>query len=97
MEQLSHSLRVRRSGAIWGLRFSTRNAVTVHLNIRRLLEGESAVEGSRLALPCLDRQDRNLRDEVCDKGKPGESRRRKAPRLKRATARHASRAADSHY
>src|SRR6266516_318134 len=35
--------------------------------------------------------------EVGDKGKPGESRRRKATRLTRATARHASRAADSHY
>src|SRR6266481_1037209 len=35
--------------------------------------------------------------EVCDKGKPGESRRRKATRLKRVFARQASRAAESHY
>src|SRR5256885_3465914 len=35
--------------------------------------------------------------EVCDKGKTGESRRRKAPRLTRAAMRHASRAAESHY
>ncbi|MDB4870290.1 MAG: hypothetical protein JWL97_1294 [Gemmatimonadales bacterium] len=34
--------------------------------------------------------------EVCDKGKPGESRRRKATRLKRVLMRHASRAAESH-
>src|SRR5438445_163513 len=35
--------------------------------------------------------------EVGDKGKPGESRRRKATRLKRAVGRYASLAADSHY
>src|SRR5881398_1473935 len=35
--------------------------------------------------------------EVSDKGKPGESRRRKATRLPRVSARHASRAADSHF
>src|SRR5713101_8678841 len=35
--------------------------------------------------------------EVCDKGKPGESRRRKATRLKRVVKRQASRAAESHY
>jgi uncharacterized protein YjdB len=35
--------------------------------------------------------------EVCDKGKPGESRRRKATRLRRNSTRHASRAAESHY
>jgi uncharacterized protein YjdB len=34
---------------------------------------------------------------VCDKGKPGESRRRKATRLQRISMRHASRAAESHY
>jgi hypothetical protein len=35
--------------------------------------------------------------EVCDKGKPGESRRRKATRLKRTVTRNASRAAEPHY
>src|SRR3981081_2715771 len=35
--------------------------------------------------------------EVSDKGKPGESRRRKATRLKRVLTRQASRAAESHY
>src|SRR5947199_7927665 len=35
--------------------------------------------------------------EVTDKGQPGESRRRKASRLKRVNPRQASRAAESHY
>jgi hypothetical protein len=35
--------------------------------------------------------------EVSDKGKPGESRRRKATRLPRNQKRHASRAAEPHY
>jgi hypothetical protein len=71
--------------------------VTVHLTSRRLLEGGNAVQLVCSAGLDIERQDRKPPREVCDKGKPGESRRRKAPRLKRAEARHASRAADSHY
>src|SRR5687767_5142743 len=73
------------------------DGVTVHLNGRRLGKGRSVDRLLASALRGTERQDRKPPCEVCDKGKPGESRRRKAPRLKRAQTRHASRAADSHY
>jgi uncharacterized protein YjdB len=50
-----------------------------------------------MALSNSNGQDRKPPREVCDKGKPGESRRRKATRLIHAQACYASRAADSHY
>ena len=71
--------------------------LTVLLNSGRMVEGLSADRLLGSALLGIERQDRKPPREVCDKGKPGESRRRKAPRLTRARARHASRAADSHY
>src|SRR2546421_12334123 len=71
-----------------------RMAVTIHLNDRRPCEGKSLPpHGERFERTAGS----HASPEVGDKGKPGESRRRKATRLTRATARYASRAADSHY
>ena len=69
--------------------------VTLHLTNRRLIEPGNAGSGRiKLCTELLNGRIAPL--VVCDKGKPGESRRRKATRLQRARARHASRAADLH-
>ena len=70
--------------------------VTLHLTNRRLIEPRNAGSGrNQVVHGIIERQDR-APGVVCDKGKTGESRRRKATRLQRARARHASRAADLH-
>jgi uncharacterized protein YjdB len=70
--------------------------VTVHLKNRRPVAGIAARlyvghDGSNRTAGSL------ASTEVCDKGKPGENRRRKATRLQREVTRHASRAAETHY
>jgi hypothetical protein len=73
------------------------SGVTLHLANRRSYVRNSSrlhVFWERLAVP--HGRIASL-FEVCDKGKPGESRRRKATRLKRLHGRHVSRAAESHY
>ena len=74
--------------------------VTDHLNTRRASVGQKSGNGLVIIKsPCNKFRTAGSQAslEVGDKGKPGESRRRKATRLQRDPRRHASRAAESHY
>jgi len=74
--------------------------VTDHLNTRRASVGQISGNGLvSIKSPCNKFRTAGSQAslEVGDKGKPGESRRRKATRLQRVPRRHASRAAESHY
>jgi hypothetical protein len=76
-------------------RFSS-GGVTVHLNSRRpLVTDKGLIEIGELSGYSTAGSQASL--EVGDKGKPGESRGRKATRLQRSPRRQASRAAESHY